>query len=358
VPDDRQAAPGDYFDASSHRVLTSVTFTTGGDAGTEANFRGPDRTGTGARSLGDVIATLNSSDQSVLPIVDPSTGRTIASLVKPAFLAGLMPGPRIGGMATPLGVYLTDGLESGGAGTLGLALTGVVFVLLGLISFGLVSHFFKPDFSGPLSKLHYTWAMSMAKPLQDAVSSILGLTLVFLALRCTPLVGTHAAEHQVVHCSEKGLPLTRETVRRMPRVHPRCGSNYAVGLTLFFSSFNLIFCAAQAQGVDSENAAMVAMIGAGTVALALWTRIGSLLQHFLLTKPASDAQIDNAIRAAEQLFSRQRKNASNTRPRYAIFRRIWSYGLIQVCMGYLLTILILLLVVGHRLPELKSLLEI
>ena len=358
MPDDRQAAPGDYFDASLHRVLPSVTFTTGGDAGTERNFRGPDRAGTGARSLGDVITTLNNSDQSVLPIVDPLTGRTMASLVKPAYLAGLMPGPKIGGMATPLGVYLTDGMDSGGVGTLGLALTGVLFVVLGLASFGLVTHFFKPDFSVLLSKLHYSQAMSLAKPLQDDASSILGLILVFLGLRCTPLVGTHAAEHQVVHCTEQGLPLTRASVRQMPRVHPRCGSNYAVGLTLFLSAFNLIFCAAQAQGVDSESSTIMALIGAGTVALALWKRIGSLLQHFLLTKPATDGQIDDAIRAAEQLFLRQRKSASNTRPRYYIFRRIWSYGLIQVCMGYLLTILLLLLVVGHRLPELKSLLEI
>ena len=36
----------------------------------------------------------------------------------------------------------------------------------------------------------------------------------------------HGAEHQTIHCYEKGLPLTTENVQNFPRLHPRCGTNF------------------------------------------------------------------------------------------------------------------------------------
>ncbi len=36
----------------------------------------------------------------------------------------------------------------------------------------------------------------------------------------------HGAEHKSIFAYEKGLPLTVENVRAMPRLHPRCGTNF------------------------------------------------------------------------------------------------------------------------------------
>ena len=36
----------------------------------------------------------------------------------------------------------------------------------------------------------------------------------------------HGAEHKTIHCYERGLPLTVENVRKMPRQHPRCGTSF------------------------------------------------------------------------------------------------------------------------------------
>jgi uncharacterized protein YqhQ len=36
----------------------------------------------------------------------------------------------------------------------------------------------------------------------------------------------HGAEHKTIFCYERGLPLTVENVRKMPRRHPRCGTSF------------------------------------------------------------------------------------------------------------------------------------
>jgi uncharacterized protein YqhQ len=36
----------------------------------------------------------------------------------------------------------------------------------------------------------------------------------------------HGAEHKTIRCYEAGLPLTVENVRRMTRLHPRCGTSF------------------------------------------------------------------------------------------------------------------------------------
>ncbi|MEG2177217.1 MAG: DUF1385 domain-containing protein, partial [Oscillibacter sp.] len=36
----------------------------------------------------------------------------------------------------------------------------------------------------------------------------------------------HGAEHKTIFCYERGLPLTVENVRKMPKHHPRCGTSF------------------------------------------------------------------------------------------------------------------------------------
>ena len=40
------------------------------------------------------------------------------------------------------------------------------------------------------------------------------------------LFAYHGAEHKTIRCYEAGLPLTVENVRRMTRLHPRCGTSF------------------------------------------------------------------------------------------------------------------------------------
>jgi uncharacterized protein YqhQ len=42
----------------------------------------------------------------------------------------------------------------------------------------------------------------------------------------------HGAEHKTIRCYEAGLPLTVENVRKMTRMHPRCGTSFLLVVML------------------------------------------------------------------------------------------------------------------------------
>jgi uncharacterized protein YqhQ len=42
----------------------------------------------------------------------------------------------------------------------------------------------------------------------------------------------HGAEHKTIRCYEAGLPLTVENVRKMTRLHPRCGTSFLLVVML------------------------------------------------------------------------------------------------------------------------------
>jgi len=279
--------------------------------------------------LRDALETLHRSQSPTLPIVDPETGRVLALLSR-------QEPPRLGGMATPLGVYLHDGVSSGGAGSWGLFLTGVT--MSGLILMAQVlAHGLARVSVAHLAGLSF-WEMRLPLGLQlwlSAISPWLPLPFVFLLLRLLPMSGTHAAEHQVVHCIERAAPLVPDCVRVMPRVHPRCGTNLFVGFTLFLVTFLAVFCAAQAGGWPLLDAVSLSAILAGPVTLLFWRRAGGWVQQWFATRPATDAQIAGAIRAAEQVLSRRRQRMEQgVRPRFALGRRLWAMGFGQLLLGY------------------------
>ena len=48
----------------------------------------------------------------------------------------------------------------------------------------------------------------------------------------------HGAEHKTIFTYEAGLPLTVENVRKFPRLHPRCGTNFLmIGISIFIFAF-------------------------------------------------------------------------------------------------------------------------
>lgn len=50
----------------------------------------------------------------------------------------------------------------------------------------------------------------------------------------------HGAEHKSIFAYEKGLELTVDNVKKMPRLHPRCGTNF-IFVVLMVSTFVFSF---------------------------------------------------------------------------------------------------------------------
>ena len=288
-------------------------------------------------SLQDALDALHQSDSPALPLHD-CEGRLVAVLTRPG--AGLPPAapPRLGGMATPLGVYLHDGAVSGGAGFWGLVLTGMTMSVLALTT-QLAAHAVS-GLAAAHAPVLSVWESHLPPGVAlwlSAISPWIPLPFVFLLLRFIPLSGIHAAEHQVVHCVERREPLTVNAVRAMPRVHPRCGTNFFAGYTLFLLSFLAVFCMTEAARWQLLDSVTLAAVVSGPLTLIYWRRVGGWVQQWLATRPASDGQIAGAIFAAEQVLSRHQRQEGR-RPRFAPLRRIWTAGLAQILLGYAIVI--------------------
>ena len=214
----------------------------------------------------------------------------------------------VGGMATPFGVYLTTGSVSAGAPWWALMTTGASMMLMLLGGIVLSDAAARAGFPA-------------------LYAPFLALGLFFLLMRLMPLSGTHGAEHQVVHAIEREEMLTAEVVSRMPRVHPRCGTNLMVGLGLFLGI----------QGIPWAAANGGAAIGA-LVAIVFALPLGAIAQRYVTTKRPSDRQLAGAIRAGEALLLR---NATAGQIRPTPLRRIWSMGLLQVMAGATLMVFLL-----------------
>ena len=141
----------------------------------------------------------------------------------------------------------------------------------------------------------------------------------FALMRLAPLSGVHGAEHQVVHAIERGEALVPTIVRRMPLVHPRCGTNLMVGLTLFLVVSTL-------PGIGTETALLIGVL----VAVAFAMPLGALAQRFITTKKPSEAQLASAILAGEALLL---ANATARVAQPTPICKIWSMGILQVVAG-------------------------
>ena len=283
----------------------------------------------------------------VLPVVD-SLGEYRGMLSRSDVLAvvmGTISPATLGGMATPLGVYLTTGNLRAGPGDLGLFLTGAALMLINYLSLGIMylvawlvqNYTSLPWFTialgsdfGPnmvyFGKLSW-WAGAF---------SALQLALFLFLFRSLPLTGYHAAEHQVVHAIEEGQELTLEKVRTMPRVHPWCGTNLFALLIIVVILVPALTSTWQAISRPGSGGGESGMTAAGLVALLIflaltWRWIGRVLQQYVTTRPASEKQLLNAIAAGEQLLSAYRQEPGGRR---TVARRIWSMGLIQVIAGF------------------------
>lgn len=268
-------------------------------------------------------------DVQVVPIIEAPAGYfgVVARFDLAAARLKTLAPPRMGGMATPLGVYLTDGVHAGGAGNFGLFLSGVVLGVLSLASNLIVSgaallcsERLRFDVMRYVA-LHYG---DLGSRFGYELGSLAVLPVMMALLRLMPLAGYHAAEHQVVHCIERGEMLEPGNVRRMPRVHPRCGTNIAAAAALFSG----VLCA----GVIGWQTIIGAVAPAALLTLSFWRPLGSFLQQNFTTRPASDKQIRSGIKAAEDLLAKYRQDVT-TAP--TIRSRILGSGLLQIFAGVL-----------------------
>lgn len=242
-------------------------------------------------------------------VVDPD-GRPLGILLAGSLLGGpttSVAPPVVGGMATPLGVYLTSGGVSAGAPRWGLLLTGMA--MFALVTLG---HF---------AELGVRKFLPAVLPLPAEIGlSVLPIALFVLLFRLTPLAGIHAAEHMTVNAIERGEPLVPEVVARMPRVHIRCGTNLAVGASLFVGISTLPWMPYQ------DVRFLVAVLAT----LFLWKPLGTLAQLYVTTRRPNRRQIESGIRAGQGLLERYAQ-AGRIQP--SIPARIWNSGLLHVMTG-------------------------
>lgn len=216
----------------------------------------------------------------------------------------------VGGMATPVGVYLTSGNVSGGAPWWGLMLTGALMATILMAC----------DTATTGVQLLFPIQYRFHPVVVDSMQ-FLTLLLFMTGLRLIPLAGVHAAEHMTVHAIERGEDLEVETVRRMPRVHPRCGTNFMAGLIIFAT---IAFSASGA----ARNPASI-LIGL-LCAFYLWKPVGSFLQYWFTTRPPTTEHIKSGIKAGQQLLANYERSPHHmANP----FQRLVNSGIPFVVLG-------------------------
>jgi len=282
-------------------------------------------------SLENTLSTLQRYDVPALPVID-GNGSYLGLISHADVLAAMNKNvrpPLVGGMATPLGVWLTDGHISAGAPTLGLFLSGILMGLCFIFSYAVMAF----AMYWLSSAFHTDW-------LTQFVSGRIGLDgdsgswfslivtaaqgFLFLgAFRLLPIAGTHAAEHQTVWAMERGLELTPENVKQMPRAHPRCGTN----LVALAGLIEIVF-----QHLPSFDP--------GTILFALlfiyllWRNVGEWLQNWFTTRPANAKQLQSGIDAGLAL---QQKYQEQPVVVTSFGQRLFNSGLIYSAAGMILT---------------------
>lgn len=259
------------------------------------------------RSASEAFRLLEHSPQVIVVDADAS----VVGLIEPSTFWEVLPEPErppmVGGMATPFGVYLTNGSVGGGKRGIHLVLTGVL-----LFSFFLSGKLLSM-FLGQWIPADSGWSV---------VIEILPTILLLTTFRLLPIAGFHAAEHMVVHAIEQGEEITPEVVSRMPRVHPRCGTNLAVGLTTFLTIWQIPWA-------PEEIRIFVALL----VTLFFWRTVGGFVQYWMTTRPPNQRQIQSGIDAAHQLLE-EFAIAKHRQPNP--FQRIFYSGMLHVMLGSLI----------------------
>ena len=294
------------------------------------------------QTLDDARDLFVSSDLRVLPVIDAAglfRGVVTQADVMSALLGVTTP-PRVGGLATPLGVFLTTGHVRGGASDLGLFLTGVTLIVLfmvasfitSLVALAVEAWRGVPLFALALNQdvmVNHVYAGAAVSAYGSLALAALQIIIFFVLLRLAPLTGIHAAEHMVVHAIEDGDDLTPERVATQPRVHARCGTNLMALLFILLAGASVIMSLERSLGSIGSLTAVGALL---VIVYLVWRAVGAALQRFITTRRPNRRQIAGAIAAARQLLARYQRNPSY---RARGIARLWNIGIVQVGAGFI-----------------------
>jgi CBS domain-containing protein len=257
----------------------------------------------------------------VIPIVDEEeryTGKCITRTALVRYLTGRVKPQSLGGLATPLGVYITDGLHQAGAGTPGLILTGAVFAILAavirIISLWISKTFVMPTF----------------------LLSLLEIFLFLLFLRFSAFSKIHAAEHKTINAIERGVPLTIEAVKTQSRIHNRCGTN------IFVFVLGILAVMFLSTGLINEKYVFLKFVFSLTgflIVMTYWKKIGNLVQKYFTTSEPGEKQLNSGIQAGEELLMLHKRDVNHVYPTF--LTRIWNMGLIQLGLSFFLVMWLL-----------------
>ncbi len=248
-----------------------------------------------------------------------------------ALMTGSLRPPSVGGLATPLGVRLTSGNYASGASDLGMALTGVAMMAMviaaTLMVYGLdwLIRYGFHSFPAVKAMIPSSYVPTI-ETVWEYVGTALSAVLMMLMIRFSPLSGYHAAEHMTVHAIETGEDLTPEAVRRMDRVHPRCGSNLLAAAAIFIIITDRL---------GTDMGVVIALIAV----LAGWRQVGALMQKFITTKPPTEKQLASGIAAGRELLAKYQANPGKE---VTGFKRLWNAGFLQAASGWIAISLILM----------------
>lgn len=229
---------------------------------------------------------------------------------------------RISGIATPGGVFLSDGQVRSGS-FLGLALSMVILALL----YGVATIFLYvllwgigPHVRAPIIALFCAATLPQEVPLEplwrmgfEAVRFLIFLSL----LRLTPLTGYHAAEHMTVHALETGQDLTEENVSRLPRVHGRCGTGLLAGI---IPALILLPLTDYLWGWPVIAAALV-------LGWLVRYPVGAVLQFVFTTRPPTRKELRAGIERGQDLLEKSRQAPAR---RVGRLESLYNRGVVQI----------------------------
>jgi CBS domain-containing protein len=280
--------------------------------------------------VGEAARELKNTGLPLAPVA-VSDGGYLGVLLRRDLLVAIAGEPaltQIAGLATPFGVHLTTGSLRAGANDLALASTGAALMLMNLIAVDGLDWVRRqaPQVWPALNAL--TPRGSTGELIEGIAMALMSLLVFLLLLRLSPITGTHAAEHMVVHAIEEGEDLALEKVKAKPRVHPRCGTNLVALLVMVAIGYSLLDTIIEAD----EGAGMLALFGVVVLVVIAWRRLGHALQRLVTTKTPSDRQLGRAIRVGQELL---RKAGERRGAPVGVLRRLWNMGFLQVLAGFL-----------------------
>jgi len=271
-------------------------------------------------NMSELFANLPLMHLRVIPVVDSEnkyTGRCFIRTNIVNYLANKFKPLSVGGLATPIGIYMTDGKHTAGAGVLGLILSGVYLAVIAM-----------------LVQLMSLYTMIWFDFSRTAMI-LLQIILFLLILRFTRLAKFHSAEHQAINAIERGLPLTPEIVKMQDKEHRRCGTNLMVlliGIQIIF-----LFSYEYLKSLHFLNTLFV-VVGL-LILINYWKTFGYWIQKYFTTVKPGEKEIANSIEVGKELLKIQKEDADYTPPLGLM--KFWNTGIVYIFASFILTIEIL-----------------